>query len=218
MTPSPTEPSPPLQRKPLQAFVLHATFISLLLWVLPSLDAAYAYGFTSAGNSVFGSIGSELRVVYRWVPPQERDQTGEIEMEGYVIGQERAVWDSRYSVRDRGYQPTAVLIALILATPASRRRHILGGLLGATALNSFYLAQTGLLAASLFAAVSADLVPFGKALAGAVPVFERLFGTPIVRWAAVFAVWAVAAAPSRGLDVSDATKRLRTLIRPPARD
>jgi len=111
-------------------------------------------------------------------------------------------------VRDRGYTPTTVLLALIVVTPATRRRRIAGALLGAAALNAFYLAQTGLLAATLFASVEPDLIALGDALAAARPAVERLFGSSLPRYAAVFAIWAVAAAPARGLDLRAASEWL----------
>lgn len=208
-TPSNT---PQLERKSLQTFALHAIFLSLLLGVLPSLDAAYAYGFQALGNTVFGNIGPELQVRYRWVPPGERNQAGEIEMNGFVTEQLQSVWESSYSVRDRGYGPTSVLVALILATPASRRRHAAAAVLGALALNVFYLMQTGLLAATLFASVEPDLIAAGEVLASLRPAAERFFSSPLPRYAAVFAVWAVAAAPAQGLDTRAASERISKLL------
>ena len=217
---SPQQPhSPPeaeettLERKPLQTFVLHAFFLTLLFSLLPSLDSAYGYGFAASGNAVLGNLGSDLTVLYRWVPPNERVVEGEISMEGYLAGYERPVWESRYSVRDRGYQPTVLLIALILATPASRRRHVLACVLGALALGAFYLAQTGLLATCLFASFRPDAVLFGETLKAMRPGMEAVFGSPLVRYAAVLAVWAVVAAPARGLDMTAATERIGTLLR-----
>jgi hypothetical protein len=109
-------------------------------------------------------------------------------------------------VRDRGYLPTATLVALVLATPATRRRKVLAGIGGGLALNAFYIAQTGLLAASMFATASEELVPLGSLLADALPTIRAFFGSPIVRYAAVFAVWASLMQPGRGLDTSAITK------------
>ncbi len=211
MTSPSNEPTRALERKPLQTFGLHVIFLSLLIWVLPSLDAAFGFGFTQAGNAVFGHLGSALQVEYRWVPPSEREKSGEIDMVGYVAGNEHAVWESSYEIRQRWYLPTGVLIALIVATPTSRRRHITGVLLGAASLNAFYLAQTGLLAACLFASVAEDLIVMGAALASMLPVVKAFFGSPLVRYAAVFAIWAVAAAPADGLDLRAASARVEAL-------
>ena len=211
MSPS-DQPTPPPEPKPLQTFGLHVVFISLLLWMLPSLDAAFGFGFTTAGNATFGRLGSDLRVEYRWVPPSERVLEGEIEMVGWVAGYQNAAWESRYEIRERAYLPTTILIALILATPASRPRHVAGIVLGASFLNFFYLAQTGLLAACLFASVEPDLIALGGALAAMLPVVKAFFGSPLVRYAAVFAIWAVAATPARGLDLGAASERLASLL------
>jgi hypothetical protein len=200
MTNSP-DGSPP-ERKTLQTFVLHVCFLTILFWSLPSLDSAYAYGFKFAGNTVFGELGPHLRVDYDWVPPGERNSPGEIAMNGRVIGIERLAWESTYSVRDRGYEPSAALIALMLATPMSRRRRILGSLGAVIALNAFILAQTGLLAVTSFAAANAGLVLGGEWLGGGVRVAEAFFRQPIPRYAAVFAIWALIAAPARAIDMN----------------
>lgn len=202
-------PSPPTgERKPLQTFAVHAVFLTLLLWVLPSLDAVYAYGFKQAGSALFGTLGADLRLEYHWVPPNQREDSGEIEMLGYRRDAATPLWESAYSVRDRGYQPTALLVALILATPATRRRHVVASVAGALTLNAFYLAQTGVLAATLFASVEPASVWLGDTLAAQRGVVEAMFGSPLVRYAAVFAVWAVASAPARRLDFDAVARRL----------
>ena len=208
---SQTKPAP--ERKKLETFALHVVFLTLLFWLLPSLDAAYGYGFTSVGNATLGRLGPSLRVDYRWVPPREREAEGEIEMVGFMAGYARPVWESRYSIRDRGYEPTAALIALVLATPATRRRHIVGSIVGAAGLGTFFLGQKGLLSACLFAAFRADVIPLGGMLASVLPVIEAFFGSPLVRYAAVFAVWALVAAPARGLDLDKAGRPLAALLR-----
>jgi hypothetical protein len=213
MTNPSNEPKPATERKPLQTFGLHVVFLTLLFWVLPSLDAAYGFSFKSAGNALFGRLGSDLRVDYRWIPPNQRTVNGEIEMAGFVTGYADAAWESSYSVRDRGYEPSAVLLALILATPASRRRHVAGAVIGTLALNVFYLVQSGVLAVCLFATVEPLMLPLGGMLSAALPVVEALFRSPLIRYAAVFAVWAVVATPARSLDASTARKRLGALLR-----
>ena len=201
-------PKSPLERKRLPTFALHAAFLTLLIGIWPGLNAVYAYGLEAAGNTLLGNLGAGLRVEYRWVPPVERQDEGELEMRGFVDGQAAPVWASRYSVQDRGFVPTALLLGLMVATPASRRRHVAGSALAVLTLNTFYLAQTGLLAATLFAAVQPDLVVFGETLAEGQGTVTNLFGSPIPRYAAVFAVWAAFAAPARGLDISAADLRL----------
>lgn len=207
-----SEPKPPPERKRLHTFALHAAFVTLLIGIWPGLNAVYAYGFEAAGNALLSGLGGDLRIEYRWVPPVEREDEGELEMGGFVQGQSTPVWISRYSVQDRGYVPTALLLGLMIATPASRRRHVVGSALAVLTLNTFYLAQTGLLAATLFAAVDPELVPIGETLAGSRAAVTNLFGSPIPRYAAVFAVWAVFAAPARGLDVSADDLRLGRLF------
>ena len=96
-------------------------------------------------------------------------------------------------------------------------RHAGGFGLGAGCLNGFYLVQTGLLAACLFASVDPDLIAFGGVLAAILPVVKAFFGSPLVRYAAVFAIWAVAATPARGLDTRAASEKLTALLRRPGR-
>jgi len=212
-TNAPATPPERAARKPLASFALHVAFATLLFSLLPSLDSVYGYAFKQAGNAAFGSLGRGLRVDYAWVPPGERSTPGEIAMTGHIPGRERELWSSSYSVRDRGYQPTALLIAMILSTPMSRRRRLAASVGGALALNAFFLAQSGLLAASSFAAASPDLIALGTPLAAAFPVVKAFFGSPIVRYSAVFATWAVTSQPTRGLDVDAAADWLRSRVR-----
>lgn len=190
-----------LERKPLQTFALHVSFLTLLFWVLPSLDSVYAYGFESAGNAVFGHFGGSRRVEYNFVPPGERNSPGEIKMVGRVVNIGRLAWESSYTVRDRGYEPSSALLALMLATPMSRRRRVLGSIGGLAALNAFILGQTGFLALTSFAAANPALVVGGEYLGEGVRIAEAFFRQPIPRYAAVFAVWALIAAPGRSLDL-----------------
>ena len=198
-----------LERKPLQTFALHVSFLTLLFWVIPSLDSVYSYGFKSAGNAVFGHFGGSRRVTYSWVPPGERNSPGEIEMVGRIVGIGRLAWESSYTVRDRGYEPSAALLALMLATPMSRRRRLLGSIGGLAALNAFILGQTGFLALTSFAAANPALVVGGEYLGQGVRIAEAFFRQPIPRYAAVFAVWALIAAPGRGLELGTLGDRLR---------
>ena len=201
-----------LDRKPLQTFALHACFLTLLFWVMPAFDAAYAFGFKSAGNALFGQLGSNLLVEYSWIPPGERNSMGEIEMVGRVIGFDRLAWESSYEVRNRGYAPSAMLLALMLATPMSRQRRVFGSFLGLVALNLFFVGQTGLLATTAFAAANASLVPAGEWLASSVEIVKQFTGQPIPRYAAVFATWALLAAPTHGLDLRPLNQSMRTLF------
>ena len=200
------------ERKPIQTFALHACFLTLLFWVMPAFDAAYAFGFKSTGNALFGQLGSNLLVEYRWIPPGERDSMGEMEMVGRVIGVDRLAWESRYEVRNRGYAPSAMLLALMLATPMSRKRRVFGSVAGLIALNLFFVGQTGLLATTAFAAANASLVPAGESLASSVEIVKQFTGQPIPRYAAVFATWALLAAPARGLDLGPVNQSMRNLF------
>jgi hypothetical protein len=201
------------ERKRLQTLALHTTFIAVLISMWPGLDAFYAYGLEASGDTLFGQLSSTLQVEYRWIPPTERKDDGELEMMGFVTWQSEPVWTSHYSVRDRGYTPTAVLIGLMLATPGSRRRHIAGTCLAVITLNAFYLLQTALLAASLFASVETNLIVLGPTLARSHDLIMNLFGSPIPRYAAVFATWALFAAPASGIDLSGNRLPLGRLFR-----
>lgn len=201
-----------LERKPVQTFALHACFLTVLFWVMPALDAVYAFGFKSAGNALFGQLGSDLFVEYSWIPPGERTSMGEIEMVGRVVGFDRLAWESSYEVRNRGYAPSAMLLALMLATPMNRQRRVFGSIIGLAALNLFFVGQTGLLATTAFAAANASLVPAGEWLASSVEIVKQFTGQPIPRYAAVFATWALFAAPARGLDLGPVNQSMRSLF------
>ena len=79
-------------------------------------------------------------------------------------------------------------------------------------LNAFYLAQSGLLAACSFATARTSLIAGGALLAPAFPVAKAFFGSPIVRYAAVFAAWAVVSRPTRGIDFEPIVRWVRSQL------
>jgi len=233
MTPRSPQPS---ERKALGAFALHTLFLAVLFGMLP-FSASYGVAFQALGQALFGEppggpevVGpaTRLHVEYDWLAPGDRstaDRRGrtthrgdgservDIEMRGFVGRRSEPVWAVGFSVVDRGYRPSALLLAAILATPATRRRHVLGAIGGLLGLNLFFVAQSGLLAIALFGAVRDDLVPMGSLLAASLPVIEAFFGSPLVRYAAVFAAWAVASNPPRHIDFDGVRARIERLIR-----
>jgi len=127
-------------------FVLVLVYCALLLAPWPGLDGAYAAAFRAGGNVVFHRFWFWPEGWVRFVdpdartavdlPPGVRLPAAEGVKDTVMILENRStprfLGFLRTSSREVGYKPTAVLIALMLATPTSWRRRgksLLWGLL-----------------------------------------------------------------------------------------
>lgn len=126
-------------------------------------------------------------------------------MKGYVQGSIRPLWTSRFSVTRVGYWPSAVLAALILATPLAPLRRgaaLLGGLL---LLDLVTLGRIGVEIAYAYYEVAHGP---GQAVQGVVHFLLRVgsesLTASIPSAAAVLVIWVLVARPRRALDLSSA--------------
>jgi hypothetical protein len=128
-------------------------------------------------------------------------------MKGYAHGSIHPLWVSRFSVTRVGYWPSAVLAALILATPLlplRRAAALLGGLL---LLNLVTLGRLGVEIA--YAYYEVEHGP-GQAARGVVHVLLRVgsesLTASIPSAAAVLLIWVLVANPRRALDTASVRK------------
>jgi hypothetical protein len=126
-------------------------------------------------------------------------------MKGYAHGSIWPLWTSRFSVTRVGYWPSAVLAALILATPLAPLRRgaaLLGGLL---LLDLVTLGRIGIEIAYAYYEVGHGP---GQALQGVAHVLLRVgsesLTASIPSAAAVLLIWVFVANPRRALDVASA--------------
>ena len=99
------------------------TTSQLLAPVLALADDSAVWQHQADGLAVFATP-TEHRQFRLPIPFAEDAAIGERfrlrPMVGYLAGNEHAVWESSYEIRQRGYLPTGVLIALIVATRMPR--------------------------------------------------------------------------------------------------
>ena len=138
-----------------------------------------------------------------WAP--ESDDPGDVDtvMKGYAHGSIHSLWVSRFSVTRVGYWPSAVLAALILATPLAPLRRsaaLLGGLL---LLNLVTLGRLGV--EVVYAYYEIEHGP-GQAAQGVVHFLLRVgsesLTASIPSAAVVLLIWVLVANPRRALDVA----------------
>lgn len=188
--------------KPVLLFAAHALVLALLIGNWPSPRALYPPAFRAQAQLLLG----------RGDPPalQLRAATGSAlgEKDTFVeaVGGERGepLWRLSISALRLGYWPSAVLLALLLATPLSPRRRLLAVGLGLLWIDAFALGRLGLEALRAFAELEAGLAPGSSAPAtGSLLLYRtasEVLNSNIVVIAAVLLGWAVVSRPRTRLD------------------
>jgi hypothetical protein len=119
-----------------------------------------------------------------------------------------------YSSYRRIFWPSAVFVAMTLATPMTRRRRILSLPIGLLLFNALFLLQIALFAAVLFGAVGS----FGGASPAtwkrALPIAEAMINSPVTNFSLAFLLWAWLAQPARGIDTAALVALLNRLLQP----
>jgi hypothetical protein len=203
-----------MRRKPVQIFVVHAAFLLALIAVVPGSRDIYPRVFHSAGNALLDPMGRGLSVRFKWIDPSQRADSADTRMIGRQVGRLDYRWRAKYSGYRRGFWPSAVFAALVLATPMSRRRLAAVLPLGLLLFNAFFLLQVAALAWVLFSAT--DTAAAGSWLASpwVMPLAREMFNSPIGNFAAVFLLWAWLARPAQGIDLASVNALLQRLLGP----
>ena len=156
-------------------------------------------------NQIFNKTQIGLLVDYRGLNVAEISDLrrklhgSDTQMRGMVRGEETRRWQAVYSIRRRGYWPSAALVAMLLATPMSHRRRALALPGAAVLLNVFLMAQVAAVGLCAFGASQ----PTGPdpGWLRALSIATRLFNSPVPSYALVFVLWTLLARPSTGIDV-----------------
>ncbi|MGH7338229.1 MAG: hypothetical protein ACREI7_11650, partial [Myxococcota bacterium] len=181
--------------KPVLWFAAHAIALSLLIGLWPTPRAAYPALFHVQANALFEHLES----------PDVRLGPGTLADTAMVVAAPRAgptaAWESSFSVVRIGYWPTAVLLAMLLATPLSPKRRALAAVFGLVLVDVFALARIGVEVAYLLQlspphAVTHDRVPLLLGVGS-----ESLTAT-IPSAAFVLVCWVALARPWRTIDLS----------------
>jgi hypothetical protein len=114
------------------ASIVCAVFLALLL-IWPFVGDAYSRAFIGVAHTFYHSMGSSVQVVFERIDERDgRDISMQVRNLRVGMMVERHI-PSRYS----GYLPTALLIALVVATPLSWRRRLISLLIGLIALHAY---------------------------------------------------------------------------------
>jgi hypothetical protein len=140
--PDPRNLSDPFSRKGIVGFfVLFLVFYGLLLLPWPGLRQAYAACFRAGGTLLFGSFGAPGAVRFL---PAATPATG-LDTDVVLINPRNGVSGrTQHDSRHMGYLPTAMLVSLVLATPAPWRRKGRALLWGLVAVNAYVALRIGL--------------------------------------------------------------------------
>ena len=203
-----------MRRKPVHVFLLHAAFFLAFFGALPGSREIYPPAFHAVGNTLLGSLGDGLSVRFDSVDPSSRADAADTRMLGRQAGSLTVRWRGMYSSHRRGFWPSASFVALMLATPMSRRRLAAALPLGLLLFHVLFMFQVTALAWVLFGATG----PVGDASSAmwsrVVPVAGAMFNSPITNFSVVFLLWAWLANPARGIDLESLNALLRQLPGP----
>jgi hypothetical protein len=185
--------------KSVQLFLLQAAILLLVIGHFPNSTSIYPRIVHAEANLLFGAFGAGRSIAFTGVEPASTADGSDTRMWGMVRGEQTRRWQAVYSIRRRGYWPTAALVAMVLATPMSRRRRAWAVPGAAVLLNIFLMAQLAAFGLCAFGASE----PSGPdpGWLRAVSVATRFFNSPVPSYAVVFMLWTLLVRPSAGIDV-----------------
>ena len=194
--------------KPVRWFVAHSIALALLIGFWPTPRAAYPALFHAHANALFRWIGTpSVRLA---APSPESGETTDTVMIGAPRGDAASTWQSSFSLEPIGYWPSAVLVAMLLATPLSPLRRAACVVIGLALLDLFTLARIG-----VEIAYANYQLSHGSDAAAHGPVHlllrvgsESLTAT-IPSAAFVLVCWVVTASPWHSIDLSAARAAIR---------
>ena len=205
-----TSTAGPQRPKPVALFAVQAFLLALLLGWWPTPRALYPALARAQAEPVLAAGTGDALTLRPSDPTLEGVDTV---MEAREAGRGEPRWRAELSLLRLGWWPTAVLAALILATPMSARRRALAVLAGFLWLHAYVLLR-------LFAgAAYADYEALRPGAESVRPVHALLrSGAEIVEAnvvlvAVVLLAWVVLARPGRTLDA----RSLRRLLPVPSR-
>lgn len=187
--------SPP---KPVLLFAAHALVLALLIGFWPSVRDAYPELFR-AGAAALLAHGDPPEVMVRPGALRSGAATDTF-VEGIEPGAEKPSWRLSFSTIRMGYWPSAVLLALLLATPMPARRRAFSALAGLAWIGAYAGVRLWLDVVR----AQAELAGGGaKATAEGSVLYLRtasqVLGSNIFEIAVILLAWVVLANPQRVL-------------------
>ncbi len=194
--------SPPRARS-VSSFALLAVVWGLVLGWLPGLDAAYPAWIHAEANLAFANLQAPREIEVAAVDPASRADRSDTRMAGGVGSEPQQRFRAVFSLRRRGFWPSAAWIALVAATPLTGRRRIGVAVLGLAILNALLVTQLVWLGNSALAALEGT----ERTVA---PLAVAAFNSPVPSYTVVFVLWSWLARPARGIDLTG----LRRIVPP----
>lgn len=186
-------------------FALHALLLALLLGWWPTPRALYPGWLHAQGNAAFAALDVRLRAA-----PPERGEGRDSLMERFPGDAAAPVWRVRFDTLRIGYWPSAVLLALLLATPLSARRRLLGAIVGLAWIDALALVRLALEIAHASAELRSSASGAGPA--GGTLLLLRtgseVLNSNIVTIAAVLLGWVAVVSPRRSLELGGLARLL----------
>lgn len=195
-----TSSRPEIAPKPVLLFASQALVLALLLGYWPTPRAMQSDLFRAQANAIYGGDG---RVALHAAAPGRSD-AGDTLMERTDADRLERRWVARLDAVRMVWWPSAVLLALLLASPLTARRRLVGCVLGLLWIQAFALGrlgveilraeaevQTGAAGAAAGADVSRELLLLRTS--------SEVLNSNIVVIAAVLVAWVAIAAPGRSL-------------------
>jgi len=193
----------PTRARSASAFALLAAVWGLGLGWLPGLGDAYPAWIHAEANVAFASLEAPREIEVVAVDPGSRADRSDTRMAGGVGSEPQQRFRAVFSLRRRGFWPSAAWIALVAAAPLTARRRIGLCALGLAILNALLVAQLVWLGSSALAALEGT----DRAVA---PLAVAAFNSPVPSYTVVFVLWTWLAGPARWIDLSG----LRRIVPP----
>lgn len=188
--------------KPLHWFVAHSLALTLLLGFWPTPRAAYPALFHAHANALLARLEAP-RVRLEAPAPESGMRTDTV-----MIGPARAgapTWHSYFSVGRIGYWPSAMLVAMLLATPLAPLRRALALAIGLALLDLFTLARIGVeIAYASYELAHGPGAPAHGPWHLLLRVGSESLTATIPSVAFVLVCWVITASPWRSIDLSAA--------------
>jgi hypothetical protein len=203
-----------MRRKPVPVFLLHVAFFVALIAFIPGTRDATSHVVHSIGNVLLGGA-SEGRSV-RFEPPDAETRRGRADtnMLGRTPGRLKYDWRVTFSSYRRLFWPLATLAALILATPMPRRRLAWALPIPLVVFFAFFMLELVVFATVVNGAKQPVAAGESSLWRDLLPIVEAMFNSPITNFSLIFLMWAMFAAPTRGLDTDGLKAMLRRLLGP----
>ncbi len=194
--------------KPVLLFATHALVLALLIGFWPSARAVYPEIFRAQARAVFGAGEPPALTLRKATGPAlgEKDTF----VEAFDVETEEPAWRLSISAVRLEYWPSAVLVAMLLATPMGARRRLLAVGLGVAWLHVFALGRLGLEILRAFAELQQGSAAEASGPLLAYRTVSVVLNSNIVVIAAVFLGWVAVASPRRRLDTRALTRLLGT--------